>query len=181
MNTTFLTTAFTEAEQARIMTVLNSNTPSDYNPDSHVYSIDANGNHIPIALTAHGNDTYDRVFALSSDEVKKYFVFDGMRQDDHGTYEYSSSLQFAATPYAKAHGVDVWTAKDTAACIQMGGGFKYFATECEGYAEKVVLRTLDNYGENKCARNIGANGTPSGTRTVTYDFGDCPVIRLSLQ
>ena len=181
LNSEFLTTAFTENEQLRIMTVKNSNTPSDFNPNETWYSIDANGNRIPLPITNFGNDTFDRVFVLSIDEVKKYFPMDITRKTDYGTLPASSQLLIQATPYAQKHGAEIWSEKIAQACISNGGGYKYFANDIIGYATKIVLRTLDGHGGNKSVLNIGADGTPGGTRTVTYDFGNCPAIRLNLQ
>ena len=76
MNDDFLNAAFSSSEQAKIATVTNQN------PDNPKYG------------TEGGNDTQDRIFALSIDEVNQYFSNDDDRMA-------------APTGYAKKYGI--WT------------------------------------------------------------------------
>lgn len=75
LNEEFFKEAFTEEEQERIQKVTNNN------PDNEYYR------------TKGGNDTEDRIFLLSIDEVKEYF-----RSDE--------AMIKKATPYAKKSGAD---------------------------------------------------------------------------
>ena len=73
LNDTFVNEAFTPEEQEKILT---TNVTADANPD---YDTDA------------GNDTEDKVFLLSIEEVNRYFKYDSERQ-------------CVSTEYAKANG-----------------------------------------------------------------------------
>lgn len=181
LNSTFRDTAFTANEQTRLMTVLNKNTPSNHDSRSTITYTTGDGKQFTMKKTEYGNDTYDQVFLLSTDEIKEYIPFDLKWHTSYGDIEASSWLMLKSTPYAVAHGADVWSAATAEAAIQNNGGYAPFAKDIIGYTSKVALRTLDDYSENKAVRNIGANGAPNGTRTVTYDLSDCPAIRLDIR
>lgn len=166
LNTTFYSTAFDADEQSRILTVKNSNTPSE----KYQHNFDGK-------KTEYGNDTFDKVFLLSVDEVDRYFPKDSVYLNNEGRpVSYASTLRMKATPYALKHGASEWTMKDAKTCEGYHGGFYSIRYDVVGYAEKVTLRTL--YGCNTSAYDICANGG-YGMRTVTYDMGECPVIRVS--
>ena len=169
LNTTFLTTAFDSAEQSRIMKVLNQNTPTKSGWD---YDYDTKR---PVD---YGNDTMDRVFVLSLEEVEKFFPNDAVYLDNDGrAVAYSTALRMKATPYALKHGASEWTMKDAKTCEGYHGGFYSIRYDVVGYAEKIALRTLNR--SNTLTSTIAANGRAGGFRTVTYDMGECPVIRIN--
>ena len=61
--------------------------------------------------TVGENDTNDKVFCLSVDEIIKYYSFESWYDDDHyglSHYGYSSALITDATPYAENNGADHW-------------------------------------------------------------------------
>lgn len=167
LNTTFYTTAFDADEQNRILTVKNSNTPSE----KYQFNISAK-------KVVYGNDTFDKVFVLSVDEVARYFPQDSVYLDNDGRpVYYASALRMKATPYALKHGVSEWTMKTAQGCESFHGGFYSIRYDVVGYAEKIALRTL--CGQNTSVYTIGADGKSNGVRLVTYDMGECPVIRVS--
>ena len=84
LNDDFYTAAFDEKEENRILTVTLSN------PDN------------PIHGTKGGNDTQDKVFLLSAEELLKYFDFDWLSSD--GTYGYSRKMITRKTEYAVTKG-----------------------------------------------------------------------------
>lgn len=169
LNNTFLTTAFNAGEQARINTTLVINSlPFDYVKLSF---FDDN-------LTA-GNNTLDKVYILSYDEVHKYFPMKDIWYSSSGSpVNYDKLLQATATPYAIKQGVDIWTAKDAAACLSYGGGYKNIANDVIGYVEKWALRTP--YGSQKSIYNVGASGS-FGMRNVCYDNATRPCMRISIK
>ncbi|MBO5033306.1 MAG: hypothetical protein J6C19_11075 [Lachnospiraceae bacterium] len=163
LNTTFYTTAFDTDEQSRILTVKNSNAPN--------FSLSAK-------KMMYGNDTFDKVFILSVDEVARYFPRDSVYLNNDGQpIYYASALRMKATPYALKHGASEWTIKDAKACEGYHGGFYSIRYDVVGYAQKIALRTL--CGKNTTVYTIGADGTSYGVRIVTYDMGECPVIWVS--
>ena len=167
LNSTFYMTAFDSVEQSRIMTVLNSNTPSN---DVRSYYGDTSVN--------HGNDTFDRVFILSKDECNKYFPCDAVYLNCYGgEVPYSTALRIKATPYALKHGASEWTMRDVD-IVETNHSYVYnIRYDMLGYADLITLRTLA--GSNTNAYNIGCEGTSTGMRTVTYDMCECPVIRIN--
>ena len=85
LNSDFYSTAFTAAEQGRIM-------ESDViNNDDAVFG------------TPGGNDTREKVFCLSIDEIFSYYKFNRIN-DDLGVYD-SEALIAEATPYASDNGL----------------------------------------------------------------------------
>lgn len=169
LNSSFLATAFIEGEQARINTTyVENNLPSSYNPKSPFN--DAN-------LTA-GNDTLDKIYILSYDEVKQYFPMKDSYYGGRYYYNYDILLRATATPYALAQGVDIWTAKDAATCLSYGGGYKNIANDVIGYVEKWALRS-PSYSQG-IIYNIGASGG-FGNRPATYDNATRPCMRISIK
>ncbi len=87
MNDQFINAAFSDDEQKHIKTVKLTN------EDNKIYGTDG------------GNDTYDRVFCLSIDEVMKYYTFNTWNEKDdvwsHIHQGYSEELITDATEYAK--------------------------------------------------------------------------------
>lgn len=165
LNSTFYTTAFSEGERARIQPTLLNNKVDK----SHYATRNVDG----------GNDTIDNVFLLSYDEVVKYFPRKDIYFDNDGrAVNYDKLLQAVATPYAVAQGVDVWTEKDAKTCLSYGGGFASIAYDVIGYVEKWALRTP--YGAQTSIYNVGANGG-FGMRTVTYDHGNRPAMRINIK
>ena len=167
LNNNFLSTAFTAGEQARINTTLVDNTMP-----SQAYAF-ADG---PVT---GGNNTLDKVYILSYSEVLKYFPMKDIWYSSNGApVNYDKLLQATATPYAVAQDVDVWSAKDAAACLSYGGGYKNIANDVIGYVSKWALRTP--YGSQTNIANIGASGS-FGFRTVTYDNATRPCMRISIK
>ena len=82
LNTGFLKTAFTEAEQAAILET------SVTNP--------VNANINPEGITG-GNDTCDRIFLLSYDEVIAYFLSDNARQCQASDYVLNKGISTGGT------------------------------------------------------------------------------------
>ena len=166
LNTTFLTTAFDSTEQSRIMTVKNHNAPTKPLWDATIKE--------PID---YGNDTMDRVYILSYEEVEKYFPKDAVYLDNNGKpVAYSTALRIKATPYALKHGVYEWTMKTAKACEGYHGGFYSIRYDVVGFVQSCALRT--KVLANSQTSTIGADGC-FGFRTVTYDMGECPVIRIN--
>lgn len=89
MNNEFLNTAFTASEQALIPTVTLSNPDNSYNG------------------TEGGNDTQDKVFVLSVDEIRKCYTFNSW--DEEKMYGFSQKLITDATEYAVGQGVSYGT------------------------------------------------------------------------
>ncbi len=79
LNEDFLNSAFTAEEQAKIATA------NLVNADNAYYGVDG------------GNDTKDKIFCLSLDEMFKYFEFDHY---DESSYSYCQDLIAPATSYA---------------------------------------------------------------------------------
>ncbi len=85
LNDEFLNKAFTAGEQARIrLTEL-------ANPDNTVHG------------TPGGNNSRDRIFLLSAEEVISHYSFNSWREDDQ--YGYSQELIIPPTAYAEQQGV----------------------------------------------------------------------------
>ncbi|MBQ6787256.1 MAG: hypothetical protein IJO85_06000 [Lachnospiraceae bacterium] len=168
LNNTFLATAFTAGEQARINTTFVDNSlPKDFHafPDEE-----------PVT---GGNHTFDKVYVLSYDEVIKYFPMKDIWYSSFGSpVNYDKLLQATATPYAIKQGVDIWSAKDAATCLSYGGGYKNIANDVIGYVEKWALRTP--YGSQTCIYNVGASGS-FGYRQATYDNATRPCMRISIK
>lgn len=85
LNNDFYNTAFDPTEQSRIIPVTNSN------PDNATTS------------TPGGNDTQDKVFLLSMEEVMQYFNFTSW--DDESMHGNCQALITDCTPYAESKGV----------------------------------------------------------------------------
>ena len=168
LNSTFLSTAFTTGEQNRINTTLVDNSlPKNFLTFPGEEPITG------------GNNTLDKVYILSYDEVIKYFPMKDIWYDSSGyPVKYDKLLQATATPYAIAQGVDIWTAKTAASCISYGGGYKNIAYDVIGYVQKWALRTP--YGSQTCIYNIGASGS-FGYRQATYDNATRPCMRISIK
>ena len=88
LNGTFMSTAFTSAEQAKILSTTLSN---DNNPYTG---------------TPGGSSTTDKVFILSYTELKKYFGADSMTSQG---YTINEKRACKATAYAKAHNIMTWS------------------------------------------------------------------------
>lgn len=167
LNSSFLSTAFTAGEQARINTTLVDNT------------LPYEAYRFADEPMTGGNNTLDKVYILSYDEVLKYFPMKDIWYSSNGApVNYDKLLQATATPYAVAQDVDVWSAKDAAACLSYGGGYKNIANDVIGYVEKWALRTP--YISQTSIANIGASGS-FGFRTVTYDNATRPCMRISIK
>ncbi|MCR5596856.1 MAG: DUF6273 domain-containing protein [Lachnospiraceae bacterium] len=89
LNNDFYNTAFSTAEKDRVITANLSN------PDNAYWG------------TEGGNDTNDKVFCLSMEEVRKYYSFESWYDDDQSGY--SSALMTDVTPYAVNNGARQFT------------------------------------------------------------------------
>ena len=89
LNSDFLNSAFDKTEKSQI-------------PEVELDNLDN-----PYHGTKGGNSTKDRVFALSVDEITKYYSFDYWNTEYK--YGYSDDLIIEATPYAESEGVCVHT------------------------------------------------------------------------
>ena len=168
LNTTFLTTAFDSAEQSRIMTVLNKNTPSKDN-DSYYEETPIN----------HGNDTLDRVFILSLDECNKYFPHNAVYLNCFGNpVPYTAELRIKATPYAKKNGAQEWTMRDVSV-VEYNHSYVYnIRYDMLGYTDSIMLRNMVR--SNIYVSTFGSTGQAGGLRNVTFDdMCECPVIRIN--
>ena len=85
LNRTFLKNAFTAEERVRIPKVILQN------PDN------------PACNPDKGENTRDRVFLLSVNEIREYYAFDEWNEDK--MWGYSPDLIIEATPYAEEAGV----------------------------------------------------------------------------
>ncbi len=116
LNNDFYNTAFSDAENDRVITANLSN------PD--------NGE----GGTEGGNDTSDKVFCLSVDEVRKYYSFeswhDGLR------YGFSSALITDVTPYAVNNGAYHYTI--TQDDYTGESHINYYGLSSEGYSTDVI-------------------------------------------
>ncbi len=86
MNKDFYSSAFSTADQSRILI---SNISNPDNPYSGIEG---------------GNDTNDKVFCLSVEEISEYYSFESWT-DEKNNWGYSSNLVTEVTPYAKKGGV----------------------------------------------------------------------------
>ncbi len=165
LNSTFLNTAFTAGEQARIQTSLLEN--------------EINGllEHSTENVTL--NPTLDKIFFLSSDEVTAYFPMQEVWYSSEGyAQHYDPLLRATATPYAIKRGVELWTEKSAQYCLSHGGGYTPIAYDVIGYVQNWALRT--SFSETNI-RNVGASGSPTGFRQATYDMGNRPAMRILIQ
>ena len=167
LNSTFLTTAFSEGEQARINTTLLDNSI----PQELLLFAEP-------GLTG-GNDTLDKIFALSYSEVKKYFPMqDTWVVKDGWTIQYDKLLQATPTAYAIAQGAEVWTKKVADYAVAHGGGFGPIAYDIIGYAQQWTLRTPEY--SNKCVSVIGPAGS-FGNDMVAYQTSNRMAMRISIK
>ena len=167
LNSTFLTTAFSAGEQARI------------NTTTVVNNLHKDVRAFPGETLTGGNNTHDKVYLLSYDEVIKYFPMNESWQSHHGyAVKYNSLLRATATPYAASQGVSIWTAKTAASCLSYGGGFKNIANDVIGFVQHWALRTP--YGAQTCVYDVGADGS-FGYRIATYDLANRPCMRINIK
>lgn len=89
LNNDFLNAAFNSSEQSRI------NTTYVVNADNSLFGTEA------------GNDTYDKIFCLSMDEILRYYQFN--TYDDKSQDGYCQRLITEPTQYATNRGVYTWT------------------------------------------------------------------------
>ena len=151
LNDDFYNTAFTPEEQAMI------NTTMVINADNSYYG------------TSGGNDTEDKIFCLSIDEVLKYYSFDSY--DEEEGYGYSQQLIAPVTQYAKDQGI---------AYLEITEDRDYKWLKDEGYTEECIgieaglwwLRSpsSDNTGANE-VNNYGATGPSEARNNVSYKGG----------
>ncbi len=90
LNNEFINTAFTKQEQRMIKTVTLKN--KDYINDTSIEHYHSYG----------GNDTEDRIFCLSVDEIQKYYYIN--KYFDENNYFYCQDLLVEATDFACTHG-----------------------------------------------------------------------------
>ncbi len=106
MNGTFYNSAFNDAEKAAIVAVTNSNPASnDFYGDARLPG---------------GNDTVDKVFALSAYEARTY-----LRAAPASVQDWNAGMQARPTPYATMKGC--WTHGSS------GRGFWWLRTPGDGY------------------------------------------------
>ena len=116
LNNDFYNTAFSDAEKDRVITANLSN------PDNAYWG------------TEGGNDTSDKVFCLSVDEVRKYYSFESWH--DGLGYGYSSALITDVTPYAVNNGAYHYTITQD---DYTGEGYEnYDGLSSEGYSTDVI-------------------------------------------
>ncbi len=155
LNDEFLNSAFTAEEQAKIAT-------------TDVVDV--------YYGTKSGNDTKDKVFCLSVDEVHKYFEFD--YYNDAAANGYCQDLIANATPYAESNGVVTCEISEnycntvlkhyygyTADCIGLTGAWYWLRTP--GYA-KIGVCTVDFYGWAGKDVDLDVNLTNYGVRPALY-------------
>ena len=159
LNEDFYNTAFTPDEQAKI------NTTTVINADNSYYG------------TSGGNDTEDKIFCLSIDEVLKYYSFNSY--DEKEGCGYSQQLIAAVTQYAKDQGIAYLEIKED-------GDYKWLKDE--GYTEECIgieaglwwLRSpsSDNTGANE-VNNYGATGPAEARNSVSYKGGVRPAMYIA--
>lgn len=91
LNNDFLNTAFDSNEQSII------NTTYIVNADNSLYGAEG------------GNDTYDKIFCLSLDEIFRYYQFNTYTDEYAYPYGYCQRLMIEPTQYAIDRGVYKWT------------------------------------------------------------------------
>lgn len=167
-NSTFYETAFDAGEQARIKTVNVDNTiPSDI--INFVWEPGVTG----------GNNTLDKVFALSYAEVEKYFPMqDTWIVGDGDSMSYNKLLQIQPTAYAIAQGAQVWSKKTADSATSYNGYFAPIAYDIVGYAEQWSLRT-PAYSQT-CYFVVNSAGS-FGYDMVAYDSSNRPAIVIDLK
>ena len=159
LNEDFYNTAFTPDEQAKI------NTTTVINADNSYYG------------TSGGNDTEDKIFCLSIDEVLKYYSFN--TYDEEEGYGHSQQLITPVTQYAKDQGIAYLEIKED-------GDYKWLKDE--GYTEECIgieaglwwLRSpsSDNTGANE-VNNYGATGPAEARNNVGYKGGVRPAMYIT--
>ena len=166
LNDDFYNTAFDADEQARILTTTVTN------PDNARMSVPG------------GNDTEDKIFLLSMEEVEKYFTF--TQWDDESMHGNCQLLMTDVTPYAKSKGVAQLVVKDEVFYGIEENDF-YGLDDC-GYTEDVLgqtfapwwLRSPGIYSNTACmVTYIGHAGWDSFDRVVDDDEGVRPVMYIT--
>ena len=163
LNSTFLTAAFNEGEQARIETSLLDNSI----PQERSMNYDT--------LTG-GSDTLDKIFILSYSEIQKYFPTWEKLYYESGSYtQYNRAIRVQPTAYALAQGADIWTQKEAATAKESLSSLRQ---EAIGYTEQVAVRTPSSL------QTTIITITPFGSLgegTVTYDTSNRPAMRISIK
>ncbi|MBO4928127.1 MAG: hypothetical protein J5379_07760 [Clostridiales bacterium] len=166
LNDDFYNTAFDADEQSRILTTTVSN------PDNARMG------------TPGGNDTEDKVFLLSMEEVEKYFTF--TEWDDESMHGNCQALMTDATPYAKSKGVASIAVSDIIYYGSPDNDFQGLNT-C-GYTDDIIgqtyapwwLRSPGIYGNTaSMVTYIGHAGWDSFDRVIDDDEGVRPVIYIT--
>ncbi len=166
LNSTFLATAFTAGEQNLIKTTLVNN------QHKKEYSTKVIG----------GNDTLDKIFYLSVNEIDTYLPRNEfyLRVNGEPNY-YNSLLRAKATPYAIARNAGVWTKKDADREVRGNGDF--YAPVAYDIIDNAwwALRTPAD-DEYTWIRYVGPVGSWPGVRIATYDdIGNRPAMRITIQ
>lgn len=161
MNNDFLQEAFTEEEQALIRdTTLE-------NPDNSFYN-----------QGFGGNDTVDKVFCLSVDDIEKYFEYNYW--DEANCIGHSQQLMALPTPYAEENGVRPK--------LITSGDF-HTIYERDGYTDEIVgmetcywwLRTVGSTSGFYCVADYGGYAGPNHFYRVSYDdFGVRPAMYVDV-
>ncbi len=140
LNNDFVRKAFTAGEQALI-------------PETSVVNSDFIAN--------CGNDTLDKVFCLSMDELVKYYDF---TYDQYSYIGYCKALIAESTAYAKKQGV--WSHTISADNYEEFDAPRGYLTDCEGMTGAAWwLRTIGWDNDNACAI------MPYGYAGADYEFG----------
>ncbi len=129
LNNDFYNTAFTSEEQAQIVGVTHSN-------PGH-----------PRFKTPGGSDTTDKVFTLSTDEVRRYYDIDKWYSDN--SWGYSQALIIPATQYAKDRGVDYSTVTQAWFDSEELGN-KGYSSGCIGQEGGILVAPFSRRGQQEC-------------------------------
>ena len=151
LNNTFFDTVFIPEEKAAIREteVINSGNP--------VYG------------TPGGNDTQDRLFCLSIDEVRQYYTFTSWYDEDQSGF--SEQLLTEATPYAIEKGVAVLTISEN----DYDNGSDYNWADGSGRTENGKNLWGGLIKENFSRACIGRTCCPWGLRSPSWPEAACYV------
>ena len=173
LNDEFLNKAFTEKEQGRI----------------RVTELTNPGN--PVHGTPGGNNTWDRIFLLSVDEVISLYDFNSWYEDENEGY--CEDLIVTPTYYAKAHRVDLYVLEELdytgikdnkAAFYWRGLAYEGYSNDCVGrWTARWWLRSPGTTSDKACCVWYGGNtgwGDSDESVCSYYLSMGCPGVRPAL-
>jgi hypothetical protein len=157
LNDDFYNTAFTPEEQAMI------NTTTVVNADNSYYG------------TSGGNDTEDKIFCLSIDEILKYYSFN--TYDEEEGYGHSQQLITPVTQYAKDQGAGTHVISETEDWV-LDKGYSEDCIGAEGGMWWLRSPSCDNTGASE-VNAYGATGPAEARDAVGYNAGVRPAMYIA--